>query len=684
MEHHRAVGSLSADLDRVATAAHRKPALVFPVLIALVTVAAYLPALRGEFIWDDEAYISDNKSITESRWFSKIWTDYRATPQYYPLVFTSFWIEYRLWGAHTLGYHLVNLALHIASAILLGRLAHRLAIPGAWIAAAIFAVHPVNVETVAWINERKNVLSGLFYFLSLTAYSRFGALDHDAPPVKRNWNWYGLSLVFFVCALLSKTVTASLPAVILVIIWWRRGRWTRTDLAALAPMFVLGASMGLVTAWVERHHVGVAPDDVGLSVVGRLLLAGRVPWFYLSKLLWPAGLTFTYPRWHIDAVQTWQFAFPLALVAVFALLWSQRGRVGRGPLAAALCFVGTLAPALGIFNVFMFRFTFVADHLQYLASVFLIVLFAAIAAQALRRLRPAVATTAIAAMLLALAGLTHAQAGLYQGTISLYTDTIKKNPAAWMTHGNLGSFLARAGRNAEALSHYHEALRIKPDQERIYYNMGVAYRQLGRTADAEAAYARAVRIRPDYPEAQLNLGCLLFDENRPEEAARHLDLAIRADPLRPTSYYNLANALMALGRLEEARLNFRQAIRLKPDYWEAWVNDGGAAWEQGKFDEAVAIHREVLRREPRCVQALVNLGSMLVHYGKGDEGVMLLREAVRISPADIDARIRLTRALIKGGRVDEARAEVLELSRLRPGDPEVRKLQDEVSAARRP
>ncbi len=342
-------------------------------LIILLTVVAYLPALRGGFIWDDDSYVTQNPALRSLAGLVAIWLKPGATYQYYPLVFTSFWAEYHLWGLQPFGYHLVNVFLHAVNAVLLWRVLRRLEVAGAWWIAAIFALHPVNVESVAWVTERKNTLSGLFYLLAALAWLRFRPLTAKVTARAPDWRYYWLAFGFIVCALFSKTVTLSLPAVLLLLIWWKTGRLEKRDALTLTPWFVLGAASGFMTRWMEQQLVrGGAEWD--LSFVQRCLLAGRALWFYAGKLFWPAHLTFIYPRWEIDAGAAWQYSFPLGIAAVLVALWFFRARIGKGPLAAVLFFGITLAPALGFANVYPFRYSYVADHFQYLASIGLIAL----------------------------------------------------------------------------------------------------------------------------------------------------------------------------------------------------------------------------------------------------------------------------------------------------------------------
>ncbi len=341
-------------------------------------ISCLLAGDRRGLVWNDSDYVT-RPELRSLHGLGRIWFDLGATEQYYPLLHSLFWIQSQLWGKRPLGHHLVNVLLHLTAVGLLYLILRKLKIPGALLAAGIFALHPVMVESVAWITEQKNTLSTVFYLGALLVY-----LDFDQT---RRSSDYAISLVLFILAMASKTVTATLPAALLVIFWWQRGRLSwRRDVRPLAPWFALGISAGLFTAWVEFTYIGAEGAEFSLSGVQRLLIASRVPWFYAAKLLWPANLIFMYPRWDIDATAWWQWMFPLATVALLSALWHLRRR-WRGPLAACLLFVGTLFPVLGFLNVYWFVFAFAADHLQYLASISLIVPAAAGVALAIGRLQ---------------------------------------------------------------------------------------------------------------------------------------------------------------------------------------------------------------------------------------------------------------------------------------------------------
>ena len=450
---------------------------LFTVTALLVlTALAYVPAARCGYIWDDEQYVVDNTTLRSLAGLKQIWLDPKATPQYYPMVHTTYWLEYHIWQLDPAGYHVVNIALHAIAAILLWRILVFLNIPAAALAAAIFAIHPVHVESVAWITERKNVLSGVFYLAAALVYLRW-ALGAKRLPRKKHIAVYVAALVLFVFALLSKTVTSTLPAVLLLILWWKRDRLVGKDVLSLAPFFALGITFGIITAVLERSHVGAIGEEFQLSVIQRCLIAGRVPWFYMSKLLWPAKLAFTYPRWSVDAAVLWQYIFPAATIGAVIVLWFGRRRIGKGPLVAVLFFIGTLFPALGFFNVYPFRFSFVADHFQYLASIGPITLAAAAGYVLWRRLdedTKSVAAICLAGVLAVFVAISARQCRAYTNLETLWRDTINKNPKAWLAQNNLGTLLTRKGELNEALEHYRAAVDINPRYVEAVNNLGWA------------------------------------------------------------------------------------------------------------------------------------------------------------------------------------------------------------------
>ncbi|MEX2115115.1 MAG: hypothetical protein WD845_18115 [Pirellulales bacterium] len=409
--------------------------LLLAAVLVAITANAYAPVFRCGYIWDDDSYVTRNDTLHSADGLRRIWFEVGATPQYYPLVFTSFWIEYQLFGLNPAVGHAINVLLHCAAALLVWRVLLALGLPApvAWLAALIFGIHPVHVESVAWITERKNVLSGVCYLASLLAYLQFDERDRapeDSQQHQRRWRYYALAVILFVAALLSKTVTASLPVAILLLLWYRYGRVRLGDLARVVPFVALGIGLGLVTVWLERHLVGAVGEEWNLSLVERVLLAGRAAWFYTCKLLWPHPLIFVYPRWNVDAAVAWQYLYPAAALGLVARLWIKRSALGRGPLVAVLFFLISLAPALGFVNVFPMRYSYVADHFQYLASLGIITLMAGVAWQvygyAAESARPAVALFGLVC-LATLATLTWRQIDDYVDIETLWRNTLAKN-----------------------------------------------------------------------------------------------------------------------------------------------------------------------------------------------------------------------------------------------------------------
>lgn len=343
--------------------------LLWSGILVVLTCIAYIPAMRAGFIWDDDNYVTQNRMLRSTAGLWSIWTDPRSTPQYYPLVHTTYWCEFQAWGLWPPGYHLVNILLHASNAVLIWLILRKLEVPAPWMAAAVFALHPVHVESVAWITERKNVLSGFFSLAATIAFLQFAESSYDRRSCNsQRWGYYVLTLVLFVAALLSKTVAVTLPAALLLITCWRKGRISVENLLHLLPMFGIAVPFALLTIWLERYHVGATGADWQLTLIERGLIAGRAFWFYAGKLIWPHPLIFIYPRWQISGSMWWQHLYPLSAVGVIILLAVRRKQIGSGPLVAVLLFAGILFPALGFFNTFPMRYSFVADHFQYIAS----------------------------------------------------------------------------------------------------------------------------------------------------------------------------------------------------------------------------------------------------------------------------------------------------------------------------
>jgi tetratricopeptide (TPR) repeat protein len=576
--------------------------IVGAAFLVLAPIVAYTPAMDGGFIWDDDVYVAKNEALRDLDGLRRIWTDVRTTPQYYPLTHTTFWVQYQLWQTWTFPYHLLNVLLHGSSAVLLWSVLARLGVPGAWLASALFALHPVQVESVAWITERKNVLSGVLYLGAALAYLQYafaGQEEHSRrPPVgKRPSVWLlWISVALFSGALLSKTVVASLPVALALVLWWKRGRLTLKDTAVLVPMLLAGAVMGYWTAYLEKYQVGAVGEEWSFTLVERCLIAGRALWFYLSKLVWPFRLTFVYPRWTIDSGIAWQYLFPLAALAGVSALFLLRRRLGWGPLVAFAYFSLTLVPALGFFDVYPMRYSFVADHFQYLASIGPLslaavvlwrVLPAAIAARgAGMRSVDSIRGGLAAAAIVGLGSLTFVQAHDYQDIETLWRRTLARNPEAAMAHYNLGLLLDERDEVEAAIVHYRAGLAVKPDMPDAHNNLARALARRGEFDEAMHHYRESLRIDPAQYLAYYNLGVALEQTGRLQEAMDQYQEAIRRRPEFPDAHNNLATVLYKLGRLQEAVVRYREAITRRPEFAEARSNLALVLFKLGRFAEA--------------------------------------------------------------------------------------------------
>ncbi|MCP4592586.1 MAG: tetratricopeptide repeat protein [bacterium] len=675
------------------------------VLIVLAVLVVYGPALPGDVLWDDDLYVSENPLLITEGGLWRIWVDPDASPQYYPLVFTSFWLEARLWDLSTFGLHLVNALLHAGNALLLWVVLRRLEVRGAWLAGVLFALHPVHVESVAWITERKNVLSGMFMLLSIIAFVR-----HTRGGQRV---WYGLALLAFVAALLSKTATCFLPVILLLVRWWRRPGWARVDLAELSPFFGIGLAFGIITILQEKHDVGATGAEWALTWGQRVLLANQALWFYVGKMFCPSGLTFNYPRWTIDTAAPSGYVFPLLTILAVGGLWAARRRVGRGPVVALGLYVAGLSPVLGIFNVYYFRYSYVADHFQYHASMPLIALVAALLAQAATGASRSGQTSSRPLALLVLVlpvvlgVLTYRQAALYTDVRTLWRETIARNPHSWLARYNLALVLVRdherdadalqqaqahlrtvlkikpdcldahialgniarwSGQPDSAVDHYRMALDIDPLDPRAHYNLGITLEDRGDLPGAARAYRASLEGDEAFGPAHSRLGKLLLNDGDDEAAMRHFEQAFRSNPRDPSAPLNLGKIHEARSEYVQAIHQYERALLVHGGLAEAWFRIGVCRRLLGDVAAAESAYLQALAIKPDYIDARIDLAELTYAVGELDQAAERYQQALALNPENSPCRTNLARIHQEMGQ-DHLAVRVLEEGlRSRPQD----------------
>lgn len=617
-------------------------------LLAALLFAAYAGSLRGQFLWDDDLHITANPTIIGPLGLKEIWTTARAN--YFPLVLTNFWAQHALWGLEPAGYRVVTLAFHLAAALLLWRVLLRLRVPGAWLGAALWALHPVQVESVAWICELKNTQSAVFFLAAIFCWVR--GLEDDSG--QRTGRWYAGTLACAVAAILSKPSTVMLPVALGLCTWWGRGAVRWRDAVRLAPFFALSALAAGWTIWEQKHHSGAIGPEWSQTLPERVAIAGRVIWFYLGKLAWPEPLMFIYPRWEPGAADGANIAAPaLALAGLAGLgLWVWRARTGgaRAGFFAAAYFVVLLFPVLGFFSVYFFRYSFVGDHFQYLASMGPL----ALAGAALTRFGPRVATVAGVA-LVAVLGLTTARhARVFLSNEALWRDTVTKNPPAVMAWLNLADTYARAERYTEAIATFRRAVEIKPSDPDGWNDLGNVLVLTGRAREAVPHFEKAIALKPGLAPAHNNLGNALRDLGRGEEALACYRRALELDATYAGALNNLGGQLAELGRAAEARPILERALREKPGDAAVLDNLAGALRETGDTAAALTRHEAALQAAPTRAEFHANHGRTLVAAGRTAEGLAAYARALELKPALIGARSRYALGLADAGRLGEA------------------------------
>lgn len=569
--------------------------MLFFLALATAILIVYFPAIRGGFVWDDDIYLTHHPPITDPLGLLKIWFDPASSISPYPMVFTTYWIEYRLWGFAPEGYHLVNLALHAMNALLVSLILRRLGFPAARLAALIFAVHPMSVESVAWLTERKDVLSGLFHLLAIHSWIR-----HLEDSRKKS---YALTLACFVLAMLSKTTTCTFPLIAVFVALWKSPTIAASQFRSLAfktaPMFVVAFILGLVTVWWEKFNL-VGTEEFSFTFSQRLLMAGRAPWFYFGKLGWPWPLTLIYQEWPLNTASFAEWGFSLitlaAMISVILFGWRRRSSLAL----AAGYFLITLAPALGFLDYSTMVYGYAYNHFQYLAGIgFIAAIATLLHRMSLPIAHPPIRMIGCAVLIASLGLMARKHSTHFASNEVLFRANIAVNPRSWVGWYNVGVELDGQNKPESALTHYDEGLKINPDHIDGICNRANALMALGRLSEARAELDRALEVEPDGFAIHLTLGLLAMQEQNLDESIEKFTRATELRPKNGKAHYNLGLALMRNKRTEEALVAFERAAEI----------------------------------EPNNPLALNGLGIALVQAGRRAEGIPYLQRAAALNPA---------------------------------------------------
>jgi len=659
-------GEIPAKVTDTATIAPRTPPWfsrdwIWGLILVLAVILVYQPVWYAGFIWDDGVYVTANPCIIGPLGLKEIWTTSAA--QICPLVLSTFWVEHALWGLAPLPYHLVNVLMHGACAVLLWRVLRSLRVPGAWLGAALWALHPVQVESVAWITEMKNTQSGLFYLLSILFFVRWlKARNLDGQPGDR-WN-YALTLLCAALAMASKSSTVILPGVLCLCAWWVEGRWQWRNLARVAPLFLMSITAGALSIENQGLHPAITGDpQLAHTWPGLVVAEGGAVWFYLGKLIWPHPLITLYPLWKIDAGQPLSYLPLLAVIIVLFLLWRKRQSWSRPWFFAFAYFLVALLPELELAD------SYIADHYQYLAGMGPLALFGV----GMVRLgncilpgRPWLQSSFYTGLLLILGLLSWQRTWVYQSEETLWTDTLAKNSNSWLGYNDLGTALVQMGRIDEAIAQLQKAVEINPNYVEAHNNLGDALLQKGQVDEAMGQYQKALEIDPNFADAHNNLGIVLLKKGQVDEAMAQYQKALEIKPNNASAHYNLGNVLLQKGQVDEAIIQYQRALEIKPTDAEAHYNLGNALFKKGRMDEAIAQYQKALEIDPNFAEVYYNLGNVLLQKGQVDDAIAQFQKGLEIKPNDTEARYNLGNALLKKGRVDEAMAQYQKVLEIKP------------------
>ncbi len=670
------------------------------ILVAAVVVT-YTSVWSAGYVWDDDIHLTKNPCVVGPYGLTQIWTT--AAADVCPFTLTTFWLEYHLWGLAPFPYHLVTVLLHAACAILLWRVLRSLEIPGAWLGAALWALHPLQVESVAWITEMKNTESGVFFLLSSLFYIKDLRSRGTKSGTTRE---FVLSLVFAALAMATKSSAVILPFALGLCAWWIDRGWSWQRLFKLAPYFLLALAAGLASM-LSVHQTGLDSNIYEpRSWPERFAVAGDALWFYLGKMIWPFPLMAIEPRWTIDTGNLLSY-LPLAAAAALGLLVGLRRNSGARPLFFAFgYYIAALLPVLGFVDLYPIHLSFVFYHFQYLAGMGPLALVGAGMSLSAKRRNPLQQKwlwTAAALVLALLGGVSWSRAWVYQNEDTLWTDALAKNPHCWAAYNNLGDSLRGKGQLDQAVDYFHKAIELNPKYYEAYDNLALTLVKKGEADEATAMFEKSLQIKPAYvrglndyagflaaqgklPKALAlyqevlrigpqyypalnNIGLLLLTMGRSDEAMADFQQVLSMDPKDEAAHHNLANAYAQKGNWSAAIDEYRAAAAINPRDPDVHASLGNALLQTGQTETAVQEYQQALTLKPDLTQAENNLAFIYLQQGRIDEAVALMRAVAAKNPDDPQAHGNLAVALFRQGAWQQAIDEFQTTLRLKPGDP---------------
>lgn len=639
--------------------------IVLGVLALLaLTLAAYWPLHTAGFIWDDTTWLVKNHFAHHWRGLWNIWFNPHDSIQYYPMVYTFFMVQWHLWGAHALGYHLVNIVVQGVNAILLWRVLAALNLRSAWIAAAIWAIHPVQVETVGWVVEQKSLLSALFLFLALLAWCEFsnvrGGRPTDQPRLsRREWYLYVLGSFTYILALFSKTDACMIPVVLLFVLWWKRGRINSRDVLLLIPWMILGCLAALMTIHIEHGQAGANGAEFKFTLAQHFIIAGKDLWFYPFKLFWPWPMLEVYPRWSIHHLAMWEWIFPITAAAVPLALLAWAKKIGRGPLVAVCIYGMLISPLLGFIAFTSEAYTFVADHYQYLACIGIIILvtefIAGLLAQSSASVNNVVAPAPKAPIesgpgstpwsrvnwagiclagltLTALGGMTWAQCEIYTPPNRIWTHDLKYYPKSWMAMQAIGVYDFTHGNQTAGLPMLLAANRLaKGHGMLVSADLGDAYRSLKQYHHAILYYRRSLMLASDQPFIIAHLvQCYTYVGNWTQaydDVARGIHLYPRSAVLQNELAQILAKAGYAKRAIPHYLLAIKYARRNEASILAlAKLLDSTGQWNKASF-----YYQRLITSFPTYIRGHFSYGVALLRHGQADGAVQEFRTVLQLA-----------------------------------------------------